>query len=350
MFGLAVLCGAGLAGCGEQRSRAGIYMQHLDGGAPGWIAPPAGPPVWSPDGTQLAWCSEEGLTIWHDAERGASLLPDHVVGRPAWSPDGTMIAFASLDQAALRIVTAADLSEVVHVPIASADAASTRLALVTTGAPSWSPDGTVIAFTCQDGAGDEICVVNADGSGRRQLTSLGPQGGPAAYTEEAQTALSNAALPSWSPDGHMLAVAVFAEVKGATAGVYAIQLDPMRSQAISRVTPNSDLIWSSDSQAIFYSADRAGKSEILRVPVSRRPADGQGEVIAQDARNPTLARGDGVLAFERQGTVVVTTANDADEVIAVPGLRLHAATLNPVDDRIAFLATEDPISSYRWGN
>jgi Tol biopolymer transport system component len=57
-------------------------------------------------------------------------------------------------------------------------------------APSWSPDGTQIAFCARIGGNDfEICVMNADGRGFQQLTS---------NTVPDLT-------PSWSPDGTQIA-------------------------------------------------------------------------------------------------------------------------------------------------
>lgn len=36
--------------------------------------------------------------------------------------------------------------------------------------PTWSPDGSMIAFTSDRDSNDEIYVMNADGSGQRNLT------------------------------------------------------------------------------------------------------------------------------------------------------------------------------------
>jgi Tol biopolymer transport system component len=56
-------------------------------------------------------------------------------------------------------------------------------------APSWSPDGTQIAFMARVGGIDfEICLINADGSNFRQLTDNDIPD----------------ASPSWSPDGDQI--------------------------------------------------------------------------------------------------------------------------------------------------
>ena len=58
------------------------------------------------------------------------------------------------------------------------------------GAPSWSPDGTQIAFdSYHDGSGN-IYVMDADGNNLRRLAS---------YKK------ASARFPSWSPDGTQIA-------------------------------------------------------------------------------------------------------------------------------------------------
>ncbi len=63
-------------------------------------------------------------------------------------------------------------------------------------APVWSPDGTRIAFGLgrynlgtRDGALSHVAVINADGTGLRQLTEATP---------------GNHGFPSWSPDGRQI--------------------------------------------------------------------------------------------------------------------------------------------------
>ena len=61
--------------------------------------------------------------------------------------------------------------------------------------PTWSPDGSKIAFHSTRDGNNEIYVMNADGSGQTRLTN-----NPAAGL-----------LPAWSPDGIKIA---FTSIRG----------------------------------------------------------------------------------------------------------------------------------------
>jgi TolB protein len=108
-------------------------------------------------------------------------LPESL-GNVAWpdvSPDGTRIAFVPIQGSSL-------LSNGIFV--ASVDGGN--LAQLTEGDgthPRWSPDGSLIAYTCNDGT--DVCVMAADGGDQTNLT-----------------ADSTAAdlYPSWTPDGRIV--------------------------------------------------------------------------------------------------------------------------------------------------
>lgn len=128
------------------------------------------------DGTEVA----TNLT-----NNGAEAVDDD----PDWSPVGEQIVFASEDPGEGRIAPSAELY------VMNADGTG-RVQLTDNNreerSPDWSPDGERLAFTCDtDGTGQgfEICVMNADGTGRLQLT------------ENRLPELS----PSWSPDGQRIA-------------------------------------------------------------------------------------------------------------------------------------------------
>ena len=151
-------------------------------------------PACSPYGRRIAFTSERGLT--HDLYVMDS-DGNNVIGLahegfskfgPTWSPDGTRIAFCSLRDV------------VGNFEIYAMDADGNNLTRLDKHEfhdilPSWSPDGSKIAFVSyRDGGLNDplhIFVMNADGTGRRNLT--------------ADTQLSLNSNPSWSPDGSRIA-------------------------------------------------------------------------------------------------------------------------------------------------
>ncbi|HEY0625797.1 MAG TPA: amidohydrolase family protein [Allosphingosinicella sp.] len=93
------------------------------------------------------------------------------------SPDGRTIAFDLL-------------GDIYTMPITGGRATRISAGLPYEQQPRFSPDGRQIAFTSDRGGGDNIWIMNVDGSGRRQLT------------KESFTLLNN---PTWSPDGRYIA-------------------------------------------------------------------------------------------------------------------------------------------------
>ena len=160
------------------------------------------PPVWSPDGTRLAFAGddgESGMSIYTVRADGTDLrrLADTLSG-PEWSPDGERIAFAKAVGFEVSIYTiAADgtdergvatIPKVVWVPDTP-----DRVYLRTL---QWSPDGSKILFAgyaCISPTTDGVYVVGADGSG---LVGLGISE-PKVYSY---------AAVAWSPDGTQVAV------------------------------------------------------------------------------------------------------------------------------------------------
>jgi len=111
------------------------------------------------------------------------VVGDSPLGEPSWSPDGTRLAFVSFDQGPGQICVM--------------DAKTKKLTRLTNSVdwernPTWSPDGRKLAFTSRRDNGDEeIYVMDADGNNATNLTK----------------AVGADADPTWSPDGKQIAFA-----------------------------------------------------------------------------------------------------------------------------------------------
>jgi TolB protein len=141
-------------------------------------------PAYSPDGTKLAFTSDQdgdydiyvkdlasGQTtqLTNDGEEGG--LPDR---RSAWSPDGKKIVFDDQNDLWVMDADGSDRRRLTDTPDVSEWQAA------------WSPDATKIAFQSED----DIWVMDADGSDRKNLT---------------RTPTLQDGYASWSPNGRRIA-------------------------------------------------------------------------------------------------------------------------------------------------
>ena len=155
-----------------------IYIMKADGTnqrhlAEGWDL------SWSPDGRRIALINE-GIDVMNVDGTGLRSLVAHAecCGFD-WSPDGRRIAF--VERRGIRV----------------ANTDGTRSDRLTSGfdsSPRWSPNGRKLLFTrTVSEGGNDVFVVNADGSGLRRLTH--------------GFFLNLGASASWSPDSRRLAIA-----------------------------------------------------------------------------------------------------------------------------------------------
>jgi dipeptidyl aminopeptidase/acylaminoacyl peptidase len=219
-----------------------IWTMNADGSNQKMISDFASEPSFSPDGQRItfyAWEGTEGgngLWIMNADGTGREVRRnDANVRFPRWSPDSKSIAFWT---ARVQVYSLTDTSirEVVdgEHPAWSPDGQRLVVKRCATGGvecglyavgvdgsgktpltdnaddgiPAWSPDGRKIAFICKP-VGDtfDICIVNADGSGRQNLTSNNPE---------------HDVNPAWLPDSSGI---VFYSVREGKWGIYVMNVD-----------------------------------------------------------------------------------------------------------------------------
>ena len=150
------------------RSPGGVYVMNADGSGKRRLAAGTAP-SWSPDGRKIAFTrSPGGIYVMNADGSGKRRLAAGTA--PSWSPDGQTILFERSPFPHLG-------SELF---VMNADGSGLRTLGVVSYGASWSPDGRQIAFAAGVGVssttilsqltGPDIYVMNADGSGLRQLT------------------------------------------------------------------------------------------------------------------------------------------------------------------------------------
>jgi hypothetical protein len=205
-----------------------------------------GQPDWSADGKEIRYTVFAG-----DSSRIFSVQPDGknqrligtVPGRALrLSPDGRRILYWIGTWTAMRLF-ASDL-----------DGGGARQLTDGSGVvwgARWSSDGKRIAFADKDAKGVlHVSVMNADGSGRRQVTHFADSDG-------------RAQMPSWSPDGLKLAVQAGAKDQPAHIWIVDISTSAARKLA-AHDQPYLDEVpaWFPDGKRIAFQSDRTSKMEV----------------------------------------------------------------------------------------
>ena len=253
--------------------------------------------TWSADEREIIFSSNRGglFSLWKVSVSGGQPQLVNAVGEDAYAPT---LSRRSGHLAYLRLRVDWNLWRVPGPGAAAPDAAAERLIYSTREEwqPSYSPDGTRIAFVSSRSGSQEIWVANADGSDAVQLTSFrGPPTG----------------TPRWSPDGRRI---VLDSRVGGDSEIFVMNND---GSGLTRLTsdPSEDVVpsWSRDGRSIYFTSDRGGREQVWKVG-----ADGGSptRVLDTSARDIVESADGQWLYFWRQGVWRVPLRGGPEQRVA----------------------------------
>jgi TolB protein len=212
---------------------------------------------------------------------------------PSWSPDGSLIAF--------RHQVGDD--ETSEVYVMNADGSEQRNLSRHPGqdhAPAWSPDGKKIAFASARGRRGSlrIWVMNADGSHQKPLNPIDGE------------------YPAWSPDGKKIA---FERNTFGPTGWDLWVMDADGSHARPLVATRADeqgVAWSPDGGTIAFGSSRGAPERFTRIWVARADGTRQRLLANRPGERPVWSRDGRYLLFTAGGLFIVR--RDGSGAVGVP--------------------------------
>jgi TolB protein len=237
-------------------------------------------PMLSPDGTRVAFERSDPVAgnaeIWIVNADGTNELAmtqtDQVEDWPSWSPDGTRLLFTRASMQGSDPIGEIVIRTVAPTARLEPPESDTVVFRVESHSgdtpilvPTWSPDGSLIAFVSDQDGARQLYTIRVDGSNLKKLTTAGATSRPAwspdsstiAYQEnrvdgcvwlvDASGDHSRAIAGdhctdgpvAWSPDGTMVAWAG----GGDMAPIWAVNVDGSNVRRLSADDRYGDLAW-----------------------------------------------------------------------------------------------------------
>ena len=217
-------------------------------------------PAISRDGRLLVFSREAGdvrklfLMTIDEGDEQQITEGDHDDIQASWSPDGTSILFLRAREPHVRVEASDVFGRYRGGDIWRLDLETKRATLVVSDAanPSWSPDGKRIAFDAAWSGSHRIWIADDHGRNSRQVSA------------DSSDAVHHV-RPRWSPDGSRI---VFQSLEGTKSDVRVVEVE---SQQITSVTDDYTMdlhpVWSPFGDAIYFSSYRSGGINVWRMPV-----------------------------------------------------------------------------------
>jgi Tol biopolymer transport system component len=205
--------------------------------------------AWSPDSRAIAVAVTTGYhyggyrsELVVNQGRSRTVYTGGIIGGPSWSPDGSRIAFSEWTTRKAYVI--------------DVKGSNVRVVLDLATQPVWSPDGKRLAYVLLDEGRQSVglAVAAADGSSSRKLTD------------------GNIRSPAWSPDGTTIA---FTRSLGTTSEIGVLKPDGTGERTVVREAGGP--VWSPDGNAIAYAFMR----QEARMGVGVISPDGTNERIVE---------------------------------------------------------------------
>ena len=237
-----------------------IFVAPAHGGQPRQVVDDGWSPTWAPDGQRIAYALDD--TIFTIDVRGGRPTPLAIVIEPAeltWSPDGRWIALTSGNDVWDGLIHIGNIAPSRILLIGARDG---RIVDVTDRssmnvAPTWAPDSRQLLF-----------ISNRAGARDIYRLRLGADGRPAGEPHRLTTGL-DAHTMAISPGGDRI---VYAMYRG-RVNIWSLPVTdgpPAKVSDAVALTTGTQLIESisvsPDHKWIYYTSDRAGNSDIWRMP------------------------------------------------------------------------------------
>jgi TolB protein len=173
---------------------------------------------------------------------------------PSWSPDGSKLAYVSFEKKK-PIIFVQDIATRQRIVLANYKGNNS--------APSWSPDGKRLAIVLTQGANSQISIINADGTGLQQLSR----------------SLSIDTEPQWSSDGKWI---YFSSDRGGSPQIYRMSPQGGEPQRVTfegsyNVSPRL----SPDGKSLAFVRSDGGKFQLAMQELS----GGQVQVLSSSAHD-----------------------------------------------------------------
>ena len=202
---------------------------------------------------------------------------------PSWSPDGTQIAFRS------------ERSGEPEIWVMNADGTDQRR-LAAGLSPAWSPDGLFIAFAGRAG----LSVIRPDGTGLRVLP----------HTEGGE-------YPSWSPDGSRIA---FNSNLTGDHVMYIAQADGSKVVDLSRAGEGWQVDWSPDGRSILFTSHRDYPDNYTDVYVMRPDGSAVRRLTHDRAYTPAWSPDGDNIVFSAPGLFITDPDGSDARALHTPGV------------------------------